>query len=52
MKAFLTALVLVVGLAALTGFLAPREMGLTAEEAFKSEGARVGEVGTATARGW
>jgi hypothetical protein len=52
MKAFLTALVLVLGLAAATGFLAPRELGLTAAEAYSSEGARVGEDGTAEARGW
>jgi hypothetical protein len=52
MKAFLSALVLTAGLAAITGFFAPREMGLTADQAFKSEGARVGEEGTAAARGW
>lgn len=52
MKAFLAALVAFVGLAALTGFLAPRGMGLTASEAYSTVGARVGEDGTAAHRGW
>ncbi|WP_175577863.1 hypothetical protein [Mongoliimonas terrestris] len=52
MKAFLAAVVAVVGLAAITGFLAPRAVGLTASEAYSTVGARVGEDGTAEHRGW
>ncbi|WP_181705771.1 hypothetical protein [Chthonobacter rhizosphaerae] len=52
MKAFAAAVVVFVGLVAVTGIFAQRELGLTSDEAYSTVGARVGEDGTPTHRGW